>query len=194
MTHKTTLIHPMSLVSDSDIGSHVKIWQFASVIRGAMVGNGTQIGSGALVDGAYIGKESLVGPNSSIFPGAWVGDQCFIGPNVVFCNDNWPRANKQGFSGFIPAMAWGDNGQRMDNAAVVVDDGASIGAGAVLLPGIIIGKDAMVAAGATATVNVPNRCLLHRNGRIVPITDDLETARVWSRSRHAIRIKPPMEG
>ena len=132
MIHESVLVHPAAYVADSDVGKNSVIWQFASVIRGAVVGDGVTIGSGACVDGARLGDRSILSANACIFPGHVVGADCFIGPGAVLCNDHWPRALKAGFSGFIPAVAMKEDLHKQQ-ACIVVEDGASIGANATIL-------------------------------------------------------------
>ena len=193
MIDETALIHPMALVTDSDIGKHAKVWQFASVIRGAIIGDGCTVSSTALIDGSYIGDGSIVGQSVIMGPGFYIGKNCFLGPNVVLCNDTWPRAEKSHFAGYICATAFPNNEERKKHASIVIEDGVSIGANATILPGIVLGSGAMIAAGATVGMNVPSKCLYHRDGRISPITDELETIRVETRCRRALRHLPVLD-
>lgn len=136
------LIHPLAVV-ESDLAD-VTVWQFASVIRGAQIGAGSSVGSCAIVDGARIGQRVRIGHGASIHPGVWVGDDVFIGPGAVICNDPWPKAG----SGFdVAALLAG-------KVVVRIENGASIGAGSVVLPGVVVGRGAMVAAGSVVTRDV----------------------------------------
>ena len=189
MISNTAFVHPMALCEDSDVGDHSKIWQFASVIRGAVIGDYCTIASGALVDGSRIGDGSIVSQNVAMGPGFVVGPDVFIGPNVVLCNDLWPRAEKAGFAGFIMAKAMANDAMRKNHAAIVIDRGASIGAGAVILPGIILGEDSMVAAGAVVNKNVPAKHLFKQDGSLRAISDALEKTRLDTRSRLAINMR-----
>lgn len=133
------------LYEGASMGGGSQIWQFASVIRGARIGNGCSIGSCAIVDGARLGDRVRVGHGASIPPGVWIGDDVFVGPGVVICNDPDPRVG----SGF-------DLQALLDGKVVVrIEDRASIGAGSVILPGLTIGEGAMVAAGSVVTKDVP---------------------------------------
>lgn len=192
MRHETALIHPMACVTDSDVGAHAKIWQFASVIRGAIIGEHAQISSGAMIDGSYVGDHSIVAQTVSMGPGFVVGRNCFVGPNVTFCNDSWPRAEKAGFAGYVCATAFASDEERKKCAAILVEDGASIGANATILPGVILGKNSMVAAGSVCGVNVPERHLYVSKDRIVPISAELESIRLATRCRRAVRMHSPM--
>ncbi len=185
------LVHPMACVADSHIHAGVRVWQFASVIRGAVVLEGAQIAHGALVDGAHIGQGVLVGSNASIHPGTVIDDHAFIGPGVTFCNDAWPRTDKGGFDLFLPAFAM-EYEQRKRQATIVVEKGASIGANATILPGIVIGAGAMVSAGAVVRNNVGPAHLLHRDGRVSLISDEREKAARETRNRTALYCDGPI--
>lgn len=145
----SAFVHPLALVAGASIGARTRIWQFASVIRGARIGEDCNIASGACIDGSIVGDRTKIGHNLAAGPGFLIGADVFIGPNVTLCNDAWPRAHVVGFDVF-----------RYDGRpAIIVEDGASIGANAVILPGVIIGAGAMVAAGSVVTRDVAPRHL-----------------------------------
>lgn len=167
------MIHKKAHVEGAKVGEGTKVWQFASVVRGAVIGQNCTIAANAIVDGSSLGDRCLVGHGAGIHPGAQIGNDVFIGPGAVICNDAWPRAHKRGFD----AQA----------LSVVIEDGASIGAQAVILPGVAIRAGAMVAAGAVASRDVPARHLLLANGQMSLIVDEEE--RVAKRSRRGkVRI------
>ena len=143
--------------ADCHVGSRTRVWQFASVIRGSKVGEDCNIASCAIVDGATLGRNVIVGHGSFIAPGIVLEDDVFVGPGVVFCNDYWPRVSKVGW--FI----------QQGTVVTRVKRGASIGAGVVVLPGIVVGEEAMVAAGARVRDHVPPGFLLRRDGLCEPI-------------------------
>lgn len=149
------MIHPRAVVDRATVGDGSKIWQFASVIRGAVLGERCIVGSCAIVDGAHLGAGCHIGHGASINPGVRAGKDVFIGPGAVICNDVWPSVAKDGWS--LADVTAG--------TVVLLEDGASIGANAVLLPGVIVGKGAMVAAGATVTGNVAAGELWDRDGK-----------------------------
>lgn len=167
------MIHPLAHVEDASIGARSRVWQFASIIRGAKIGDDTNIASGACVDGSTIGSRCSIGHNLAMGPGFLVEDEVFIGPNVTFCNDHWPRAAKDGFN--TQAFATGMH-------TIVVKQGASIGANAVILPGVWIGHNAMIAAGAVVTGEVPGNTLYLGKGRTRLITDEIRKRAARMRS------------
>lgn len=126
------------------MGARTKIWQFASVIRGAVIGADCNIASGACIDGSTIGDRTKIAHNLAMGPGFLIGADCFIAPNVTFCNDAWPRAHTIGF----------DVRAYEGRPAVIMEDGATIGSNACILPGVRIGAGAMVAAGSVVTRDV----------------------------------------
>ena len=143
------------------IGADTQIWQFASVIRKAVIGEGCSIGACAIVDGAIIGNRCAVGHGAQLHPGLRAGDEVFFGPGCIVCNDPWPRLRKGDFD--IGRILAGEF------VTVRIGNGASIGAGAIVLPGISIGAGAMIAAGAVVDCSVEAGFLFKRNGESVPI-------------------------
>jgi UDP-2-acetamido-3-amino-2,3-dideoxy-glucuronate N-acetyltransferase len=164
----TAMVHPFALVEDAQIGARTRVWQFASVIRGARLGADCNVASGATLDGCWFGDRCTISQNVAMGPGFLIGDDVFIGPNVTICNDFWPATHKNDFD--VEAL-------RAEFVAVSIRHGASIGANAVVLPGVTIGKGAMVAAGAVVSRNVPPDTLLRRNGSVVLIEPE------WRKNR-----------
>ena len=155
------------------VGARTRIWQFASIIRHAFIGDDCSIASCAIVDGSDVGDRTIVSHSAFIDPGIVIGNDVFIGPHVNLCNDAWPRADKTGW----------------DMAALItrefittrIKDGASLGAGVTVLPGIVVGAGSMVAAGAVVDKDVPDCHLFKRDGSTVPI----DPARPVKRMRRA---------
>lgn len=160
MIDPTAFIHPKAHVEDATIGARTKVWQFASVIRGAVVGADCTIASGVLFDGSHCGDGTIICQNLAAGPGFLIGNRCFIGPNVTLCNDMWPSADKQGFDAdALRAGQW----------TIIIEDRVSIGANAVVLPGVVIGRGAVVSAAAVVGINVPAGHLYRRDSIIVPL-------------------------
>lgn len=163
--HPLAFIHEKAHVDDTvKIGAGSRVWQFASVIRGTRLGIDCTVASNVTLDGPWFGDRCIISPGVDIASGFEIGDDVFIGPNVVLCNDAWPLTSKEG---------WTDAPFRNDGALTVrIFDGASIGANAVILPGVQIGSGAMIAAGAVVDRDVHDGTLFKRSGEIVEIDTD----------------------
>lgn len=147
------LIHPLSDVQSTAIGSGTRLWQFVVVLPGAQIGQDCNISSHCLIENdVVIGDRATVKSGVQLWDGLRIGDDVFIGPNVTFTNDKFPRSK------LYPEHF----------TQTIVMTGASIGGGAVILPGITIGAHAMVGAGAVVTRSVPEGAIAVGNpARIV---------------------------
>jgi UDP-2-acetamido-3-amino-2,3-dideoxy-glucuronate N-acetyltransferase len=150
-------IHPQALCESSTVGENTRIWAFAHILSGARIGSDCNICDHVFVeDGVVLGDRVTVKCGVQLWNGLRVADDVFIGPNATFSNDKYPRS------------------KRHDRALLEthIARGASIGAGAVILPGLHIGVRAMVGAGAVVTQSVPARAIVSGNpARIVGYTD-----------------------
>lgn len=139
-------IHPLSDVQSSCIGDGTSIWQFCVVLEGARIGKNVNICSHCFIENdVQIGDNVTVKNGVRLFDGLLLEDNVFVGPNVTFTNDKHPRSKQW------PEEFWKTR----------VCDGASIGGGAVILPGISIGRNAMIGAGAVVTKDVPDNSVVH---------------------------------
>lgn len=174
---KSAFIHPLAVVTDAEVGSDTRIWQFASVIRGAKIGDRCNVASGACIDGSEVGDDCVIGHNLAMGPGFRVGNRVFIGPNCTFCNDAWPRAGKE----------WFDVAAYKSAPAIIVEDGASIGSNSVILAGVRIGAGAMIAAGSVVGKDVPAGALWKKGEPLFsPYSGEAQEASALSRRiRHA---------
>ena len=112
-------------------------------LYGCQIGAGTTIGPFVEIQkGVVIGKNCTISSHSLLCEGVTLADNVFIGHGVIFCNEKHPQANRPGWT--LPP-----------ENAIFVGTAASIGSGAVILPGVIIGVGAEVGAGAVVTRNVP---------------------------------------
>jgi UDP-2-acetamido-3-amino-2,3-dideoxy-glucuronate N-acetyltransferase len=138
---------------DAEIGEGSKIWHLAQVRESAVLGENCIVGRGA-----YIGTGVLMGDNCKVqnyalvYEPARLGHGVFIGPAVVLTNDTYPRAITPD-GGLKSAHDWTPVG-------VTIGDGASIGARAVCVAPVTIGRWATVAAGAVVTKDVPDFALV----------------------------------
>ncbi len=139
--HPTAFIHGNALVDDGvTIGAGSRVWGFTHLLAGSQVGDDCNICEQVFIEGdVAIGNRVTVKCGVQLWNGLRVEDDVFIGPNVTFTNDLFPRS-KHYPSTFMHT---------------IVKQGASIGGGAVILPGLTIGEGAMVGAGAVVTKSVP---------------------------------------
>lgn len=150
-------IHPTAEVSEqAKIGEGASIWHQAQVRERASIGEGCIIGKGA-----YIGADVSVGRNckvqnySCVYEGNTLEDGVFVGPEVVFTNDRYPRAiNPDG--SLKSASDWEMQGS-------LVKFGAAVGSRSVILPGLTIGRWALIAAGSVVTRDVPDHAIVAGN-------------------------------
>ena len=141
-------IHPLSDVQSSAIGSGTRLWQFVVVLPGAQIGHDCNICSHCLIENdVVIGDRVTVKSGVQLWDGLRVENDVFIGPNVSFTNDRFPRSQQKPEKFLV----------------TIIHEGASIGAGAVILPGMVIGSKAMVAAGAVVTRSVPPNAVVVGN-------------------------------
>ena len=143
-----------AIVEDSvTIGTNVKIWHHAHIRSNVYLGINVIIGSNVYIGvGVSIGDNSKIQNNSLIYEPAQINDGVFIGPGVIFTNDHNPRA--------INSDKTQKSSLDWNKAGVVVGEGASIGAGAICVGPIEIGKWALVGAGAVVIEDVPNYALM----------------------------------
>lgn len=151
-------VHPQALVESATIGDGTRIWAFAHVMAGSRVGARCNIGDHCFVEsGAWIGDDCTIKNGNMIWEGIRLEHGVFVGPGVVFCNDSYPRSPR------LPLARARYAGKRTWLSPTVVREGASLGAGAVILAGITVGEFAMVAAGAVVTKNVAAHALVMGN-------------------------------
>ncbi|PIN68954.1 N-acetyltransferase [Candidatus Woesearchaeota archaeon CG11_big_fil_rev_8_21_14_0_20_43_8] len=141
-------IHKTADVSEkATIGEGTSIWNNAQVREGAILGTGCNISKDVYIDtGVKIGDKVKIQNGVSVYHGVEIEDEVFLGPHMTFTNDLFPRAT-----------VWDDS----MIGKTVVKKGASIGAHATIVCGAkdsprVIGKYALVAAGAVVTKNVPD--------------------------------------
>jgi acetyltransferase-like isoleucine patch superfamily enzyme len=137
----------------AQFGPGTRVWHLAQVRAGARVGADCIIGRGAyLGDGTVLGDRCKVQNYALLYEPAHLGDGVFIGPAVVLTNDTYPRAvNPDGTA--KSAADWHAVG-------VTIGDGASIGARAVCVAPVTVGRWALVAAGSVVTHDVPDHAIV----------------------------------
>ena len=141
-------VHESSYIDeDVEIGAGTKIWHFCHIQKGARIGKNCSFGQNVNIsNNVIVGNDCKVQNNVSIYEGVELEDGVFCGPSCVFTNDLTPRARyPKGRDGYKKTL---------------IREGASIGANATIVCGHIIGKYAMVAAGAVVTKDVPDYALV----------------------------------
>lgn len=145
-------IHPLADVHSSQIGEDSRIWQYSVILAQAQIGKNCNICAHTLIENdVVLGDNVTVKSGVFIWDGITIQDNVFIGPNVTFTNDKHPRS-KQYPEEFL---------------RTVIEEGASIGANATILPSIKIGQYAMVGAGAVVTKDVPEKAIVVGNPAII---------------------------
>lgn len=124
----------------------VFVGDLATIREEVLIGQETIIGKGVTVENkTSIGKKCKIETNAYITALSTIEDYCFVAPEVTFTNDNFLGRTKERFKHF---------------KGPILKKGARIGANATILPGITIGEDALVAAGAVVTKDVPPRMIV----------------------------------
>ena len=135
------MIHKLADVGAAKIGARTRVWQFVVIGDGAEIGEDCNVCAHVYIEsGVKIGNGVTVKCGVQLWDGLVVEDNVFIGPNATFTNDKYPRSRE-----------YPDRFLR-----TVIRRGASIGANATILPGLEIGENAVVAAGAVVTRSVPD--------------------------------------
>jgi acetyltransferase-like isoleucine patch superfamily enzyme len=141
-------IHKHAICETKSIGDRTRVWAFTHILTNAQIGNDCNI-----CDFVFIENDVRIGDRVTIKSGVQVWDQTvieddvFIGPNVTFTNDKYPRSKAE----FNRSLR------------IIIKNRATIGAGAIILPGVVVGEDSFIGAGAVVTKNVANGRLVIGN-------------------------------
>jgi UDP-2-acetamido-3-amino-2,3-dideoxy-glucuronate N-acetyltransferase len=148
MSQNDFFIHERAFCEADSIGSRTRIDAFSRIRSKASIGCDCIVYSGVFIDNdVIIGDRVTIKCGVQLWDGTRIGDDVFIGPNATFTNDSFPSSKvyPESFSG------------------IVVEQGASIGANATILPGVKIGRHAMIGAGAVVTKDVPPNAIVVGN-------------------------------
>lgn len=140
------MIHETALVATPRVGEGTRIWAYVNVLEGATIGRDCNICDRCFIENdVIIGDRVTVKCGVSLYDGVVLEDDVFVGPDVSFSNDARPRSGRK----------------RETRPATLIRAGASLGAGVVLLPGVTVGRSAMVGAGSLVTRDVPDFALVY---------------------------------
>ena len=137
---------PYRTLNDVEFGDEVVVQSFTN-LYGCSIGDNTRIGPFVEIQrGAVIGANCKIQSHSFICDGVTIEDEVFVGHGVMFVNDKYPRATTM--DGRLQSETdW-------TLLETVVERGATIGSGAVVLGGVRVGANALVGAGAVVTGDV----------------------------------------
>lgn len=137
---KNYFVHPQALCESEKIGEKTRVWAFAHVLPNAVIGTDCNVCDHVFIENdVAIGDRVTIKCGVQIWDGIEIQNDVFIGPNVTFTNDKYPKSK-------IYPEAF---------LRTVVEEGASLGANSTILPGLKIGRGAMIGAGSVVTRNVP---------------------------------------
>lgn len=134
------MIHPLSDVQSTSIGENTSVWQYCVILPGAKIGSNCNICAHCFIENkVVIGNNVTLKCNVHLYDGTIIEDNVFVGSNACFCNDRYPKSRNQHWT----------------CEPVRIRKGATIGAGAIILPGVTVGENALIAAGAIVIKDVP---------------------------------------
>jgi len=151
---KDYFVHSHALCETSQIGKGTRIWAFTHVLPQAKIGEDCNVCDHVFIENdVVIGDRVTIKCGVQIWDGISIADDVFIGPNATFTNDRFPRSK-----------VYPESFDR-----TVICKGASLGANCTILPGITIGENAMIGAGAVVTRSVPaNVTVVGNPAKILP--------------------------
>ena len=152
MSAESPFVHPQALVESEEVGPRTRIWAFAHVMPGARIGSDCNVCDHTYIEGGVeVGDRVTIKSGVYLWEGMVVEDDVFLGPQATFTNDRYPRSRQP----------WTCEG-------ITIRRGATIGAGAVLVPGVEIGERAMVGAGAVVVSDVePDVVVVGNPARVI---------------------------
>ena len=134
------MIHPTAEVQTKNIGEKTVVWQYSVILNKAIIGSNCNINAFCFIENdVIIGGIVTIKSGVYLWDGLLIEDNVFVGPNVTFTNDKYPKSKQ------YPS--------KFDKT--IIRRGASIGAGSVVIGGIVIGENAMIGAGSVVTKDIP---------------------------------------
>lgn len=158
----TDVRHPTAIIDTPHVGRGTRVWAFAHILAGARIGSDCNICDHVFIENdVTIGDRVTVKCGVQLWDGITVEEDVFIGPNATFTNDPFPRSRQR----------------PPEFARTRLQAGCSIGANATILPGLTIGRNAMVGSGSVVTHDVPpNAIVMGSPARITGYVDAIR----WS--------------
>lgn len=155
--HAGVRVHETADVSpEANIGEGTYVWHHVQIREGARLGDQCIVGKGVYIDfDVAIGNRCKLQNGVYVYHPAVIGDGVFLGPGVIITNDKVPRA--------VTADGRLKEAADWHPSAVQIGQGASVGAGSIILPGVTVGKWAMIGAGSVVTRDVPDQGLVFGN-------------------------------
>jgi len=142
------IISSLAICESSSIGARTRIWPFAHVLPGAVIGADCNICESVFVENdVIIGDRVTIKNGVQIWDGITIEDDVFVGPNATFTNDRYPKSKNKDF--------------RLERT--YISKGVSIGANSTILPGIRIGEGVIIGAGSVVTKDVQANCVVIGN-------------------------------
>lgn len=139
--------HPLALVESDDVGEGTRVWAWTHIMKGARVGRDCNIGEHCFLEsGCSVGDRVTIKNGICVWELVTVEDDVFLGPNMIFTNALDPR------SGF-----------RRPLVPTLVRQGATVGAGAIIICGSTLNSYCSIGAGAVVTKDVPDYALVYGN-------------------------------
>lgn len=141
-------VHSHAICESINVGKKTRIWAFSHILTDAIIGEDCNICDHVFVENnVVIGNRVTIKCGVQLWDGIEIENDVFIGPNVTFTNDSFPRSKK-----------YPDKFK-----TTKIKSGASIGANATILPGLVVGSNAMIGAGAVVTRSVPSNAIVVGN-------------------------------
>lgn len=145
---KNYFVHSHALCESENIGKDSRIWAFAHILPGAKLGTECNVCDNVFIENdVIIGDRVTLKCGVQVWDGITIEDDVFVGPNATFTNDRFPRSK-----------VYPDTFHR-----TVIKKGASLGANCTILPGLTVGSNAMIGAGAVVTRSVPPNAIVVGN-------------------------------
>lgn len=171
MIDATAFIHHNATVQGQvAIGARTRVWQYASILNGTVLGRDCNVGACVTLSGAQFGYGCKISSGVVMGPGFLIGDRVFVGPHVVLANDLYPSVSTDGY----------DDAElrKGEKFCVIIGDDAMIGSHVTVLPGVRIGEGAVIGAGSVVTHDVPAGRIWCRDGALRDLPDNWRARRM----------------